>query len=114
MKNEIRELSHSKCGCPQGHVGSNPTFSAKTRLTGTYIACEFCHLLARLISILLKRRRNGLPTVFISQTTSRRGVLLFFLLRIFLRSLSGYQTNSTITNISLFFLTTGRPFKPQA
>ena len=28
MKNEIRELSHSKCGCPQGHVGSNPTFSA--------------------------------------------------------------------------------------
>ena len=28
MKNEIRDLSHSKCGCPQGHVGSNPTFSA--------------------------------------------------------------------------------------
>ena len=50
-------VTDSKCGCPQGHVGSNPTFSAKTRLTGRYIACEFCYLLARLISILLKTRR---------------------------------------------------------
>lgn len=30
---------HSKCGCPKGHVGSNPTVSVIERVGGCHIKC---------------------------------------------------------------------------
>ena len=104
MKNEIRELSHSKCGCPQGHVGSNPTFSAKTRLTGRYIACEFCYLLARLSKYSVKEAsKRTAGRIHFSKAPSQRGPFILPLLDL-LCYFSGQQTSSIVTNIGLFSL----------
>ena len=97
-------VTDSKCGCPQGHVGSNPTFSAKTRLTGRYIACEFCYLLARLSKYSVKEAsKRTAGRIHFSKAPSQRGPFILPLLDL-LCYFSGQQTSSIVTNIGLFSL----------